>query len=394
MLRCGSEAMETVTIDERANALVKAAIDRAIVETGEIGVQVAAYAGGRLVIDTWGGIADPSGRLVHGDTLFNVFSVTKAVAATAVHLQVERGLVDYDAPIAAYWPEFAANGKEAATVRDALTHRTGIPQMPRGASPEAISDWDGMCRAIAALAPIFPVGGSPAYHSMTFGWILGEIVRRTDPARRPFGRFVAEEISTPLGIGDLWLGIEDRVEGRIAKLRNDNAGDPKPPADSAFVKSVPFAVQLVPEVFERPDVRRACIPAVGGIFNARSEARFWALLAQGGELDGRRLLSAERVAAMARPRTDNDAPDPIYFGMAMPLSEGGFWLGTSLPPVAAVKNPHAICCPGAGGSIGWADLQRGIAVAICHNRMLNRRGALDHPLVPVADAVRIALGVV
>lgn len=381
-----------MTIDVDANSLVEAAIDRVIFEQGELGVQVAAFRGGELAIDTWGGIADARGRFVDGETLFNVFSVTKAVAATAVHLQAERGLVDYDAPIATYWPEFAAEAKATATIRHALTHRTGIPQMPDGTSPEMMCDWDLMCRKIAGMAPIFPVGGDPAYHSVTFGWILGEIVRRTDPKERTFQQFVQDEIAAPLGVTDLWLGIPDAVEGRIAELRNDNAKDPKPPADSDFVRSVPLNVQLVPEVFERPDIRRACIPAVGGIFNARSSARFWGMLANGGELDGVRLLSTERVMDFNRPRPSNAAPDPVYFGMPMPLSEAGFWLGEALPPVAAVKNPRAICCPGAGGSIAWADLDRGISVAICHNRMLNKRGSLDHPLVPVADAVREALG--
>lgn len=382
-----------MSIDQETNALVKAAINRAIFEDGELGIQVAAYRDGELVIDAFDGMADASGRMVDGDTLFNVFSVTKAVAATAVHLQVERGHLIYDGLIGTYWPEFAVNGKGLATVRDALTHRTGIPQMPEDTSPEMMCDWDLMVDRIAALAPIFPVGGDPAYHSVTFGWILGELVRRTDPKKRTFQRFVQEEICAPLGITDLWLGIPDHVEGRIAKLRNDNANDPKPPPESNFIKSVPLNLQLVPEVFERPDVRRGCIPAVGGIFNARSSARFWGFLANGGELGGKRLLSADRVAGFNMPRPDNAAPDPVYFGMPMPLSEAGFWLGAALPPIAAVKNPKAICCPGAGGSIGWADLDRRISVAICHNRMLNKRGSLDHPLVLVADAIRTALGI-
>ncbi|WP_238368485.1 serine hydrolase domain-containing protein [Mesobacterium pallidum] len=365
---------------------------RAIFNRGELGIQVAAYLNGELVIDAWAGIADPHGSPVNGDTLFNVFSVTKAVASTAVHLQAERGLIDYDAPIVRYWPEFGAHGKQTATVRDALTHRTGIPQMPDGTSPEMICDWDRMCAAIADLAPIFPVGGDPAYHSMTYGWIVGEIVRRTDPGNRPFGTYVQDEICQPLNIRDLWLGIPERVEPRIAVLRNDNASDPLPPLESNFIRSVPSNVQLVPPVFERPDVRRACIPAVGGIANARSMARFWAMLAEGGTLDGTRLLSPDRVASASRSRQGNDRPDPVYFDMAMPLSEGGFWKGQSLPPIAAVRDPEAICCPGAGGSIAWADRKNRLAVAICHNRMLNLRGSLDHPLVEVADAIRETLG--
>jgi len=121
-----------LAINESANAAVQKAIERAI-GRGEIGVQVAAYLGEDLVIDAWGGLANPeTGRLVDGDTLFNVFSVTKGVAATALHIQAERGHIDYDAPVAAYWPDYGVNGKERATVRDALSHRTGTPQMPSG----------------------------------------------------------------------------------------------------------------------------------------------------------------------------------------------------------------------------------------------------------------------
>lgn len=382
-----------MAINEKANAAVQAAIHQAIREQGEIGIQVAVYHQGKLVIDAWGGIADTvSGRAVDGDTLFNVFSVTKAVAATAVHIQAERGLLDYDAPIADYWPEWGCHGKEKATVRDALTHRTGTPQMPEGTTPELICDWDAMVAAIAALEPLLPVGDKPAYQSMSFGWVLGEIVRRTDPLQRPFGQFIQDEICKPFGISDLWVGIPDQVENRIARLVNANAADPKPAEGSLFVKSLPNNVQLIPEVFERPDVRRACIAAVGGIFNARSEARFWAILAQRGTLDGVKLLSRERVDAACVPRIGNE-PDPVYFSAVMPLSEGGYWMGSgSVPFVGMVEGPRAICCPGAGASIGWADPDTGLAVAFCHNRMIRPKTSQEHPFYGIANTIRSSLG--
>src|SRR3546814_2586117 len=142
---------------------------------------------------------------------------------------------------------------------------------------------------------------------MSFGWILGEIVRRTDPARRDFGAFIQEEVCQPFGISDLWVGIPEHVEQRIAKLENEGSAA-NFPEDSYFAKSLPNNVQLVPEIFEIPAVRRACIAGVGGIFNARSEARFWAILANGGTLGGKRLLSQERVDAACMPRPGND-PD-------------------------------------------------------------------------------------
>ncbi|HET6970541.1 MAG TPA: serine hydrolase domain-containing protein [Phenylobacterium sp.] len=372
-----------------AQAAIQDVLDAAVASGREIGLQVCAYLDGRQVIDAWAGLADPeTGRKVDSETLFNVFSVSKAVTATALHIQAERGLVDYDAPIAAYWPEFAAHGKGAATVRHALTHRIGVPQMPAGVTPEMMCDWDAMVAAIADLPPLFPVGEKTAYQSMTFGWIVGEIVRRADPKGRSFQRFVQDEICAPLDLGDLWLGIPDDVESRVARLTDANAGDPPPPETSLFAASMPAAVALVPRVFGRPDVRRACIPGVGGIFSARSQARFFAMLAQGGELDGVRLLSANRVAGFSIPRAASDESDPVMFGIPLPISVGGYWLGGP-----KVKNPRAIWHPGAGGSIGWADPDARLAVAICHNRMFNTRDPADDPILPICDAIRAALGV-
>ena len=146
--------MTTTTNPAAANAIVKRAIDDVIGAGREIGVQVAAYRDGKLVVDAWGGVADPAtGRRVDGDTLFNVYSVTKAVAATALHMQAERGLIDYDTPIVKYWPEYGARGKAKTTVRDALTHRACVPQMPEGVTPEMMCDWDAMTRAIARPHP-------------------------------------------------------------------------------------------------------------------------------------------------------------------------------------------------------------------------------------------------
>jgi CubicO group peptidase (beta-lactamase class C family) len=150
---------------------------------------------------------------------------------------------------------------------------------------------------------------------------------------------------------------------------------------------MPHAVDLVPRVFARPDVQRACLAGVGGIFNARDEARFWAMLAGGGALDGVRLLSAERVASFCSLRDNGDEPDPVMFGMPIPISVGGYWLGGH-----RVSHPQAIWHPGAGGSIGWADPQQNIAVAICHNRMFNARDPKDDPILPISKAVVAALG--
>ena len=377
----------------RANTEVKQAIDRMIADGREVGVQVAAYLQGRLVVDTWGGLADPqTGRLVDGETLFNVYSVTKAVAATALHIQADRGLIEYEAPVTRYWPEYGRHGKERTTVRDVLTHRACVPQMPDDVTPERLCDWDWMCRAIANLKPLAEPGTKTLYLSMTFGWIVGELVRRTDPRNRSLGQFIREEIAQPLGIADLWVGIPDRVESRIARHIDAMAPLPAEYLPPLFLQSMPPQVGLTPLVFDRPDVRRAEVAGVGGIFNARSEARFWAMLANGGELDGVRLLSKSLATTLNTPRANSDEPDPVMFGIPLPISIGGFWLGGPNTPVCSARSPRALCHPGQGGSIGWADPDLNLAVAICHNRLFNASNNAEDAVLTIADTVRSALG--
>jgi CubicO group peptidase (beta-lactamase class C family) len=384
------------------NTIVQEAVDSTINDRGEIGLQVTAYVDGKRVVDVWGGLADETtGQRVDGDTLFPVFSVTKAVTAVALHLQAERGLVDYAMPIAYYWPEFGAHGKDKATVYDALTHRLGVPIMPMGVTPELMCDWDWMVQRIADMRPLFEPGTKSAYMSYTWGWVIGEVVRRTDPKRRPFGTFVQEEICQPLGIDSLWIGIPDEVEPRMAKLTNMPPIPPGAPGMAPGILSplaIPFQVGTTQEVFGRPDVRRACLPGAGGIMNARSAARFFAMLAQGGELDGVRLLAEERVRLFSVPRP----PCEYDYVQGVPHngSIGGFHLvapiGQAPPPIAMVpagRNPHVFGHPGAGGSIGWADPDARLAVAMTHNRMFRASSPQENPLVPIGQAVRKALGV-
>ena len=374
-----------------ANAAVQAALDRLVQDGREIGVQVCAYLGEDVVVDCWAGLADQgSGRKVDADTLFNVFSVSKAVTATAAHIQAERGLIDYDAPVARYWPEFAQAGKEGVTVRHVLSHVSGVLRMPPEVTPELMSDWDWMVRRIAEMPGLYPPGSRSSYQSMTFGWLVGEMVRCTDPKHRPFGQFVQQEIAEPLGCSDLWLGIPDAAEPRVARL--DDAAVQVAPDGSLTREACPMPVDLMPDPFERPFVRRACIPAVGGIFNARSEARFFAMLANGGALDGVRLLSEERVRSFAAPRPHFDDADPVFFGMIVPIGWAGYWLGGERPPVSAPRNPRALCHPGMGGSIGWADLERRLAVAFCHNRMFDTVEVEADSRTLIGDVIRHALG--
>ena len=339
-------------------------------------VQVCVYLGDEQIVDAAIGAAD-------GDTLFPIFSVSKAVTAIALHLQAERGLCDYDAPVARYWPEYAAHGKEGVTVRQVLTHRAGVPQVPADVTPELLTDWDWMVTRLAEAEPLYAPGTANAYHPLVFGFLLGEVVRRTDPAQRPFATFVQEELCEPLSIDSFWFGVPAEVESRIATLTFADA-PPPPPAGSLASRGVPPQVALGPSVFNRRDVQRGVVPAVGAVANARSVARFFALLAGGGELDGVRLLSEERVRSFLEPRPDFDADDLMY-GRRLPVGAGGLWLeAPGVTPDGGLG--HVLCHPGVGGVIGWADLDAGLAVAILHDRMF---GAVqEHPFAAIGDAVR------
>ena len=377
------------------NKIVQEAVDFAIAERGEIGIQVAAYLDGELVVDVWGGLADETtGRKVDSDTLFQAWSNIKAVTAVALHIQAERGLVDYYTPVAHYWPEFGAHGKDKGTLYDALTHRIGVPLMPLGVTPELMCDWDWMVQRLADMRPLFEPGTKCAYMSYTFGWVIGEVVRRTDPKKRPFGTFVQEEICQPLGIDCLWMGIPGEVEPQVAKLTNMPPippGAPGMPPDSLSSRTMPVEVGTTQEVFGRPEVMRACIPGANGIMNARNEARFFAMLANLGELDGVRLLSEERVRTFHIPRHPCDY-DMIH-GVPDNITIGGLHFAGSPGMGPAGNNPRMFGHNGAGGTIGWAEPHARLGAAILHNRMIPHGPPEDSPLTPIGQAVRDALGV-
>ena len=353
------------------------ALDRAI-ELGEHGIQVAAYVGGNLVIDSWAGTADPAtGRPVTASTLFPVFSVTKAVTVTALHIQADRGLLRYDNRVADHWPEYGSHGKEATTIRDALTHRSGAPQMPAGVTPELMCDWDWMVSGVAAQKPAFPPGTQSAYHSHVYGWLIGEIVRRTDRLGRGFGEFVRQEICEPLGIEDLWLGVPDHALPRVAMLSSDIVSEPE--TDPLSIAAKPVSVPFTPAIYNRRDVMRACLGGSGGIMSARGAARFFAMLANHGELDGVRLVSEDLLMSLTARRDNPSQIDAVMAGggrQPLDLTIGGYWKSE----VVAGTGSHFLCHGGVGGSIGWADLDNRMAVSICHNRMFQAAQLDDaHP---------------
>jgi CubicO group peptidase (beta-lactamase class C family) len=373
-----------------AGPSIDAALSRALA-LGEIGIQVAAYHRGVQIVDAWAGVADRrSGRSVDERTLFPVFSVSKAVTSVALHIQAERGCVDYDQPVAAYWPEFGRNGKDRITVRQVLCHESGLPQMPPDVTPERMCDWDWMIQAIEDFTPLFEPGSVGAYQSLVYGWYVGEIVRRTDPARRPFGDFIRQEVCAPLGIEDLWMGIPTAEVPRVAVLDSELPAADRSRETAASRLAKPDSVSPDAPVHNRHEVWRACIPGAGAIMTARAGARFFAMLANGGELDGVRLLGEDTLRACTRQRPTTGKLDKVVFGgdrVSPPIGRGGFWL--SSPPLAG--GTGVLCHAGSGGSVGWADLDRNLAIVICHNRLFEFDPAVagpgNHPYQQIWDSI-------
>lgn len=339
---------------------VQAVLDALVRADLERGVQVAAYLDGDLVVDAWAGLAGPTaGQPVDGQTLFTAFSATKGITATAIHLLVGRGQLAYDDPVANYWPEFAAHGKARITVRHVLTHTAGIPQTPRD---PPLSDWAGQCRAIAGLAPLWEAGTLTGYHALTFGFILGELARRIDG--RAIAQIVRDDIALPLGVTSLYLGIPAAAERRVATLENDASIQRVVPALADSLQARAFWPPL-PEwapLYNRPAVRRAVIPAAGGIMTARALARHYATL-MGSGVAGVRLLSAARVQDAT---TLQAGEEDVVLNERLPRGLG-YALGRPLSTMGG--RVSAFGHRGFGGSIGFADPEYGLAFALLKNRL-------------------------
>ena len=370
------------------SVLVQQLLDKLVESGAEEALQVAVYVDGDLVVDAWAGVPLAGAHGVDGDSLFTAWSTTKGFAATCVHLLADRGALDYDMPVAACWPEFARNGKDAITVGQVLTHTAGIPQMPAGATAAMITDWEGMCAAIATHEPLWPPGTRTAYHALVFGWLVGEIVRRIDG--RSIARFAREELCAPLGIDGFHLGIPDDVEHRVVALRDEeeSEGDGSQAAASSPTRERAAPAHLMrAEVMNRPDVRRASYPGAGGIMNARAVARLYAMLGNGGELDGTSLLSSERIDAIASLQTD--AHDEVlgsrnrkglgYMLGGDPEEGGDVRMGTSA---------RAFGHPGHGGSIGFADPSRNLAFGLTKSLMTAAADKTRSAAFLIAEAVR------
>ncbi|HEX6710558.1 MAG TPA: serine hydrolase domain-containing protein [Rubrobacter sp.] len=338
-------------------------IDELVESGAERGLQVAVYQNGEPVVDAVAGVADhETGRPVTPDTPFYCYSVGKGATSTVAHVLVERGLFDYDTPVVELWPEFGANGKEAATVRHVLTHTVGVPGIPDDTTPEDLCDWDKMCDVIADAEPWWEPGTKVAYHAYPFGYIIGEIVRRA--TGKPISQVLREEVAVPLGITDeIFFGVPESELGRLARLEDAEGSTEmfaSMPDDAPFFKLGPRATTPTAEFGNRTDILMADIPA-GGKMSARAVARMYAALMD--EVDGVRLIPAERLSEILAGASTG--VDQI---MSFPTT----WaLGYSVGRIGAdpQETRSVLGIGGVGGSYACADTATGVAWALTKNRL-------------------------
>ena len=355
------------------NAKVQGVLEAAVADDRHRGLQAAAYRHGALIVDACAGTLGPGDdRPVQPDSLFSSYSTTKGVAAAALHLLADRGLLQYDVPVAKYWPAFAANGKADVTVAQAMSHQAGLHTTPRPPRPFVL-DWQQGVDYIAALAPAWEPGTATGYHAVTYGWIVGGIVENA--SGRHISDVIEHELARPLGIaGELYVGIPDGVEHRLTTLEEP---EPLPPGTPDPVAALPpdhdyfKAMGVVPSLdFNELAIRRACLPSANGHFTARALARLYGALANGGEIDGVRLVSKERIAEMQRVQTE--LPDRVLFGLKIPKAigfwAGGLWSPRGLPSFMGARRT-AFGHPGRGGSAAWADPDAGLSVAVTVNKL-------------------------
>lgn len=327
-------------------------LNKHVGEGRERGAQLAVYHRGKLIVDVWAGVADPAtGRKVTGETLFPVFSVSKGMAATVIHRLAVRGLLDYDRPIADVWPEFAAHGKEKITLRQALNHTAGIPQMPDEAELATTADWNKMCQLVAQLEPLTPPGTKAEYHAITYGWIIGEPAQRV--TGKSFTDLLRQEITDPLGLGEsLYLGIPHDRHPEVAVLEHNIA----PPVFQPGPQSVPARLGSLHDMMNRRDLQEACVPATSGLMSARAMARHYAALLPGG-VDGVELLSPEWVKKVTTfGEADPDGTNHVL----------GYGLHGDRPPLG--QPAPAFGHGGHGGSNAFANVAHHYAVGFTRNR--------------------------
>jgi CubicO group peptidase (beta-lactamase class C family) len=370
--------------------------------------QLAVHHHGRLVVDLWstGTRAPADGRPFGPDRITVLMSVSKAMVAVCAHLLVERGVLDLDAPVARYWPQFAAHGKAETTVADLLAHRAGLPAFtdePAGVAAPGLLDWDTCVRALAGMRPVWVPGSAFLYHALTYGHLVGEVVRRVSGTS--VGTFFSREVAAPLGL-DLWIGLPAREEHRFVR---QFAVRPAPTAEqiATAIKGLGLAsddrlatalqasaaeLSAAVELFGTRPGRAGEVPAAGGIGNARSLSRLYAALI--GRVDGVELLSRSTLDRARAPHTDH-LPQPAPLDRLDGPDRSRFGLGFELPrPGEPLLGEGSLGHAGAGGRLGMAHPESGLAVGyVCTAMSWEPSAGPDPRWVEWTAAVREAAGI-
>ncbi|MBS0472923.1 MAG: beta-lactamase family protein [Proteobacteria bacterium] len=367
------------------------------------GAQLCVYRHGKKVVDLWAGRDKVNDRPYTDKTISICFSVTKGATATMAHMLAERGQLDFGAPVATYWPEFAANGKDRITVAQVMSHRSGLNTFDADSDIgiEALADWSRCTAALAAMAPLWEPGSAMSYHALTYGYIVGEVIRRIT-GKTP-GTFFAEEIAGPLGL-NLWIGLPEGEEPRVAPHFSDRPGltaeqmtgllgalgiDTTSRHARAMLKT--FADMGAAMAFINSRKGHAAeMPAANMIGDAASLAKMYA--ATIGEVDGVCLLKPETVRHAMRWLTEGlnapgdfakmPSPSPHRYGLGYQLTR------TAAPMLGEGSFGH----DGAGGRIGFANPESGVAVGyVCNNMLWDGQSGPDARWVPWTEALRAAI---
>ncbi len=379
-------------------AAVREEFERNFAERGEVGASVCVTVGGEPVVDLWDGVADPETQAPwNSDTIVLVWSCTKGATALCAHILAARGVIDLDAPVARYWPEFAKGGKDGITVRMLLNHQAGLPALREPIPENGLCDWDAVVDALAAMEPLWEPG------TRHFGHLVGEVLRRV--TGRSLGTFFRTEVAEPLGL-DFWIGLPEEQEPRVAQSISPAPpapGQPLPPFYAVGMTdptSIPGMIVwnsggiLLPGAVNTRQVHAAEIPSANGITNARGLAGMYRPLALGGEFGGVRLVPEDAVPAMGAvsAAVARDAT------MLVPTRwASGFMKGvdnTHLPPGqgdAVILSEEAFGHLGNGGSLGFADPKARLSFGYTMNRLGGGIG-LDERGQALVDAVYRVLG--
>jgi CubicO group peptidase (beta-lactamase class C family) len=339
-------------------------------ENGEVGAAFCLHVKSRKVVDLWGGLTDAKGKTWKENTPALVFSTTKGATAICAMMLVDQKRLDIDAPVAQYWPEFAAGSKADIPVRMLLNHQAGLPVVDAPLTRAQVLEVTPIVDALAAQTPVWPPGSRHGYHALTYGWLVGELVRRI--TGKSIGRFFKDEVAEPLGL-EFWIGLPADVEPRVAQLVSA-----PPPTDPAILAQM--AALFGPDslagralslngamagppgdsIFNLPEVHRSEIPAANGITTARSLSRLYAACI--GTVKGTRLFGKRTLDKALK--IQSDAPDAVL-GLRTTFGLGFMRTG----PEIQMLGPNSFGHAGAGGSLGFGDFDSGVGFGYVMNQM-------------------------